>query len=182
MRRSLRSSLQVGVKVLDLHKRRSVRGVLTATVSPVVIRLPQPTSARTLPKPTDEETSYSKLSLYSQPSETVQELKLAVSEWVGGYWLGPYSLRLPGSNTEALSQSKDGVDVRAGEKLSEWLEVGDVFAHIESEAERELEVVKGKALTSAGTHLQSHTPRTQPDRPSFASSTISSQLAPPFIP
>lgn len=110
----------------------------------MVVRLPQPNNARTLPKPVGDET-YSSLTLLSQPSETVQELKLAVSEWVGGYWLGPYSLRLPGSPAEALSQSKDGIEIHAGEKLSEWLEVGDVFAHVpEGDDERVLEVVKGK--------------------------------------
>lgn len=111
----------------------------------MVVRLPQPNNARTLPKATGDE-NYSQLTLLSQPSESVQELKLAVSEWVGGYWLGPYSLRLPGQGegAEALSQSKDGIEIRAGEKLSEWLEVGDVFAHVpEGEGERVLEVVQG---------------------------------------
>jgi protein TIF31 len=111
------------------------------TVPPVVVRLPKPSNARTLPPPVGDET-YSQLTLLSQPSETVQELKLAVSEWVGGYWLGPYSLRLPGQRGgEALGVSKEGIEIRAGEKLSEWLEVGDVFAH--TEEARELEVVKG---------------------------------------
>jgi protein TIF31 len=113
-------------------------------VPAVIVRLPKPNTARTLPKPTGDE-SYSQLTLLSQPSETVQELKLAVSEWVGGYWLGPYSLRLPGQTAEALSQSREGVDIRAGEKLSEWLEVGDVFAHLaEGDDERALEVVMGR--------------------------------------
>lgn len=112
-------------------------------VPPIVVNLPKPTHSRTLPTPQGEE-SFSSLTLISQPAETVQELKLAVSEWLGGYWLGPYSLRLPGSAGETLSQSKDGIDVRAGEKLSEWLEVGDVFAHLpEGEGERVLEVFKG---------------------------------------
>lgn len=76
----------------------------------------------------------------------MQDLKLAVSEWIGGYWLGPYSLRLPGQPGEALSQSKDGIDIHAGEKLSEWLEIGDVFAHVAEEADRSLEVVKGESF------------------------------------
>lgn len=115
------------------------------SVPPVYVRLPKPNSSRTLPKATGTE-NYSSLTLYSQPSETVQDLKLAVSEWIGGYWLGPYSLRLPGQPAEALSQSKDGVDIHAGEKLSEWLEIGDVFAHVAEEGDRSLEVVKGEWL------------------------------------
>lgn len=110
---------------------------------PLFVRLPKPNSARTLPKTTGQE-NYSGLTLYSQPSETVQDLKLVVSESICGYWLGPYSLRLPGQGSEALSQSKDGVDIVPGEKLSEWLEVGDVFAHVAEGDERSLEVVKGE--------------------------------------
>lgn len=112
-------------------------------VPPIVVHLPKPTNSRTLPKTTGEE-SFSKLTLYSQSVETVQELKIAVGDWLGGYWLGPYSLRLPGSQADVLSTAKDGAEIRAGEKLSEWLEVGDVFAHLpEGEGERELEVVNG---------------------------------------
>jgi protein TIF31 len=88
-----------------------------------------------------------------QPHETVQELKLAINEWVGGYWLGPYSLRIPvakenvnsdGGPTPVLGKNKEGVEVRAGEKLSEWIEVGDVFAHVEEDGERLLEVAMGE--------------------------------------
>lgn len=110
------------------------------TVPAVAVSLPTPKNARTLPKPQEGE-SFSKLSLYSQPSETVQELKLAVSEWVGGYWLGPHSLRLPGKGDEVLSTSRDGIEIRAGDKLSEFLELADVFAHLAEDGERSLDVV-----------------------------------------
>ncbi|KLT45006.1 hypothetical protein CC85DRAFT_255915 [Cutaneotrichosporon oleaginosum] len=107
---------------------------------PVAVHLPTPKNARTLPKPQEGE-SFSKLSLYSQPSETVQEIKLAVSEWVGGYWLGPHSLRLPGKGEDVLSTSKDGIEIRAGDKLSDFLELADVFAHLPEDGERTLDVV-----------------------------------------
>lgn len=122
----------------------------SSPVAQVTIHLPSPTHARTLPKRTPAE-SYISLAVLPQPHETVQELKLAINEWVGGYWLGPYSLRLPmpkgavnGDGPGALlGKGKDGAEVRAGEKLSEWMEVGDVFAHAGEGDERVLEVVRG---------------------------------------
>ncbi|KAK4689464.1 protein TIF31, partial [Tremellales sp. Uapishka_1] len=113
----------------------------------VVVRLPTPSNSRTLPKPVVPE-SYASLTLLPQASETIQDLKLAINEWVGGYWLGPYSLRFPIKNKsatgrgEVLGKGRDGIEIREGEKLSEWLEVGDVFGHCESGAERILEVVR----------------------------------------
>lgn len=116
--------------------------MLTPTVPPLIVKLPAPKTSRTLPKPQEGE-SFSQLPLYSQPGENIQELKLAVGEWVGGYWLGPHSLRLPGQGEEVLSVSKDGIEIRSGDKLSEFLEVGDVFAHLPEDGERVLEVVNG---------------------------------------
>lgn len=121
----------------------------TRSVPQVTVRLPTPSHSRTLPKRTPSE-SFTTLTLLPQPHETVQELKLAINEWVGGYWLGPYSLRIPATkgqanghdDTPSLSKTKEGVDVRAGEKLSEWIEVGDLFAHVEEDGERILEVVR----------------------------------------
>lgn len=72
-----------------------------------------------------------------------------MSEWVGGYWLGPHSLRLPGKGDDVLSVSKDGIEIRAGDKLSEFLEVGDVFAHLPEDGDRALEVVNGEAAEVA---------------------------------
>lgn len=68
-----------------------------------------------------------------------------MSEWVGGYWLGPFSLRLTGERSaEPLGQSKDGIEIFAGEKLSDWIEVGEVFEHVAEGGERVLEAVKGE--------------------------------------
>ena len=97
----------------------------------------------------------STLTLLPQAHETVQELKLAVNEWVGGYWLGPYSLRIPqgkGRKTDAEVKDQEGekdltVQIKEGERLSEWLEVGDVFAGFEENDERILEVIRGELLT-----------------------------------
>lgn len=44
-----------------------------------------------------------------------------------------------------LGKGKDGVVVREGGRLSEWLEVGDVFGH-EDGGERVLEVLRGGFL------------------------------------
>ena len=75
---------------------------------------------------------------------------MTINEWVGGYWLGPYSLRIPQQAGESASKgavitADGGVTVPAavgpGEKLSDWLEVKDVFEGL-GEQERVLEVVR----------------------------------------
>lgn len=118
---------------------------MTDSAAPqVIVRLPSPTNSRTLPKSTQTLTT---LALLPQPQETIQELKLAINDWIGGYWLGPYSLRIPAGASapgHLLSRGKDGVEVRAGEKLSDWMEVGDVFSWAEEGDERVLEVVRGR--------------------------------------
>lgn len=116
-------------------------------VRPVLIRLPAPTHPRTLPKP---KADYSTLTLLPQPHETIQELKLAVNESLGGYWIGPYALRIPLStakmNGHVEKERVKGdvkVEIRAGERLSEWAEVGDVFGDFGEDEERVLEVARG---------------------------------------
>lgn len=116
-------------------------------VPPVTIRLPAPAHGRTLPKRTPAE-DYTTFTLYPQNHDTIQELKLAVNEWVGGYWLGPYALRLP-KQTKVNGHAGDeegGVAVKAGEILSEYLEVREVFG--DSQEDRVLEVIKGESLFS----------------------------------
>lgn len=112
----------------------------------MTIHIVTPSNDRTLPKTKEP---LSTLTLLPQPSETVQELKLAVNEWVGGYWLGPYSLRIPKGKgkTRDVEEKKDPLQVQVGEgdRLSEWLEVGDVFAGFEDKDERVLEVVRGES-------------------------------------
>jgi protein TIF31 len=117
----------------------------------VTVRIISPTSSRTLPKLDEPLDTYT---LLPQSHETVQELKLAVNEWVGGYWLGPYSLRIPkgkGRKADVTVEPKEGekdvIVVNEGDKLSEWLEVGDVFAGFEEKQERVLEVVRGESAS-----------------------------------
>jgi protein TIF31 len=127
-------------------------------VHSVVVHLPSPSHSRTLPKKSSPDEVFHTITLLPQSHETVQELKLAINEWIGGYWLGPYSLRIPaakpagnghaeGAKSEAdaqLGKAREGVDVRAGAKLSEWLEVGELFSHVQEGEERVLEVVRGE--------------------------------------
>ncbi|WVR06124.1 hypothetical protein IAU60_003154 [Kwoniella sp. DSM 27419] len=113
-------------------------------VTPLTVRIPIPTCARTIPKSKDSEPR-DRLTIYPQPNETIQDLKLLINDWVGAYWLGPYSLRLPYTKGEdgrgqVHSKKQDLTEVRAGEKLNDWLEVQDAFAHVEGEQERVLEV------------------------------------------
>lgn len=80
-------------------------------------------------------------------------------EWTGGYWLGPYSLRIPGKSAgkgekaeeaegrgRLLGKGKEGVEIREGERLSDWVEMGEVFGHLEgSDEERVLIVQRGQS-------------------------------------
>nr|XP_019049560.1 protein TIF31 [Kwoniella bestiolae CBS 10118]OCF28490.1 protein TIF31 [Kwoniella bestiolae CBS 10118] len=114
---------------------------------PVTIRFPSPTCSRTVPKPKESSESRDQLTIYPQPSETMQDIKLLINDWVGAYWLGPYSLRLPfvkgdDGRGKVFTKKEDLSEIRAGEKLNEWLEVQDAFAHLEEDSERVLEVVR----------------------------------------
>jgi len=133
------------------------------------------------------------LTLLPQAHETVQELKLAVNEWVGGYWLGPYSLRIPqgkGRKTDAEVKERDGekdltVQIKEGERLSEWLEVGDVFAGFEESDERVLEVIRGESdlyMLGIQSDNQNRTLSSPLDKLSSESSTSSPLPGLPAIP
>lgn len=117
-------------------------------VPPVTIRIPSPTCSRTVPRPKDSTEPLDRITLYPQPQETIQDIKLLINDWVGAYWLGPYSLQLPFVKGEdgrgkIYSKKKDFSEVRAGEKLNEWLEVQDAFEHLQEGEERVLEAVRG---------------------------------------
>lgn len=129
-------------------------------VPPVTIRIPSPTCARTVPRPKDSTEPLDSITLYPQPQETIQDIKLLINDWVGAYWLGPYSLQLPFVKGEdgrgkIYSKKKDFSEVRAGEKLNEWLEVQDAFEHLQEGEERVLEAVRGvfSVLLSVSTVL-----------------------------
>ncbi|WWC66122.1 uncharacterized protein I206_100022 [Kwoniella pini CBS 10737] len=118
-----------------------------ATLPPVTIRFPTPTCPRTIPKSKDSSETRDRLTIFPQPSETVQDIKLLINDWVGAYWLGPYSLRLPFVKGEdgrgiVFTKKEDLSEIRAGEKLNEWLEVQDAFAHLDEDSQRTLEVVR----------------------------------------
>jgi protein TIF31 len=110
----------------------------------VKINLPAPSHARTTPKSTPRT-----LNLLPQSHETLQELKLAINESIAGYWLGPYSLRLPvtgktrAERPKVENQEGGEIVVKEGERLSEWLEVGDIFYGYEDGEERTLDIVRG---------------------------------------
>ena len=109
------------------------------TVAPITIRVPAPAHARTLPKRTPAE-DYSNFQLYAQNHESIQDLKLTLNEWVGGYWLGPYALRLPrGSRAEDV----EGGMEKEGQTLSDYLEITEVFGA--NDQDRTLEISKGRS-------------------------------------
>lgn len=132
-------------------------------VKPVIIRLPTPAYPQTLPKTGEKKQTPtpSTFVIHPQPGETIQDIRATLLEWTGGYWLGPYSLRIPrakqsGSKDEKdqdlagrgrlLGKGKEGVEIREGEKLSDWFEMGEVFGHLEgTDEERVLVVQRGKS-------------------------------------
>lgn len=109
-------------------------------VPPVTIRIPAPAHGRTLPKRTPAE-DYSTFQIYSQNQESIQDLKLTLNEWVGGYWLGPYALRLP--REKQVDGEVEGM-AKDGRSLSDYLELQEVFGS--NDQPRVLEVAKGESL------------------------------------
>lgn len=131
-------------------------------LKPVLVRLPAPSFNSTVPptpvqakegdntsnsnkkQPTSVPTPTTFI-LHPQSFETVQDIKTTIAEWIGGYWLGPYSLRLPAASSSSgeeasgrgklLSTGREGIEIREGEKLSDWLEIGEVFAHVANDEE-----------------------------------------------
>lgn len=140
-------------EVIESKSSAELQLVTDSLVPAVTIRLPAPQNSKTLPKP-PADVSFSTFVVYPQPNETLQDLRAALNEWAGGYWLGPYSFRIPapsstdGERGQVLGTGKENVEIREGEKLSDWLEVGDVFGHIEGKGERVLDVVRGKCSHS----------------------------------
>ncbi|ORX37442.1 translational initiation-related protein [Kockovaella imperatae] len=142
------SSVEVATAEQDGQANEANEDQESSQVHPVEIRIIRPTNAKTLP-PRQDSGSFQSLTLLPQSHETIQELKLAVNEYVGGYWLGPYSLRIPVSQREdamttesaAKAPGKEGLaEVKPGDKLSDWLEVGHVFDSYPPGRERVLEV------------------------------------------
>lgn len=114
-------------------------------MKPVTVRLPAPSYPQTLPKSADgKHPTPSTFIIHPQPTENIQDIRAILAEWTGGYWLGPYSLRLQGVAKEddgrgkLVGVGKEGTEIREGERLSDWLEIGEVFAHLEGQ-ERENE-------------------------------------------
>jgi protein TIF31 len=90
---------------------------------------------------------YSIFETEAQNQESIQDLKMILNESVSGYWLGPYSLRLPretkGSDDKVERTAEDGMP-KEGQTLSEYLELGEVFGT--NEQPRVLEVAKGECI------------------------------------
>jgi len=63
---------------------------------------------------------------------------LTLNEWVGGYWLGPYALRLP---RDSSASTEEGGMAKEGQSLSDYLEISEVFGA--NNQSRVLEIAKG---------------------------------------
>ena len=52
----------------------------------------------------------------------------------------------PNGRGKLLGKGKEGIEVREGERLSDWFEVGEVFGHLEGkDDERVLVVQRGES-------------------------------------
>lgn len=145
----------------------SGRSSLSAIVGSVTVQVPAPIHPRTVKDAANA--NITSLQVIIQPHETVQDVKLSVAEWSGGYWLGPFSLRVrttssaesstgqtsttpsdPTVSTKAglrLGTSKEGQAIHEGAILGDWLEVEDIFNDVEAGAgaqEHVFEVVLGE--------------------------------------
>ena len=75
---------------------------------------------------------------------------MQVQESPFGYWLGPFSFRLPvtegASKGDVVNKGREALEVRLGEKLSDFIEVGEVFGgEGREQADKVLEVVRGQS-------------------------------------
>ena len=122
---------------------------MTVDTFPVTILLPSPTNSSTyLPAPaTEGESTPTKIVIHTASMEVLQDLRMQVQESPYGYWLGPFSFRLPvteGANKgDVVNKGREALEVRLGEKLSDFIEVGEVFGGEGREAaDKVLEVVR----------------------------------------
>lgn len=130
----------------------TVRYTSCADAYPVTIRLPAPTNSTALiPVLTPEGKKApppSSLTVQISSADIVQELRLQVQDSPAGYWLGPFSFRLPVGEGETKGQlvnkGRDNLEVRLGDKLSDFYELGEVFGgEGREDKERVLEVHPG---------------------------------------
>jgi len=75
---------------------------------------------------------------------------MQVQESPFGYWLGPFSFRLPvpkgATRGDVVNKGREALEIKLGEKLSDFIEVGEVFGgEGREDAEKILEVVRGES-------------------------------------
>jgi len=75
---------------------------------------------------------------------------MQVQESPFGYWLGPFSFRLPVSKGatrgDVVNKGREALEIKLGEKLSDFIEVGEVFGgEGREDGEKVLEVVRGES-------------------------------------
>jgi protein TIF31 len=76
------------------------------------------------------------------PSESLNELRITITDSPEGYWLGAFCFRRPSSHT---SQANGTGKKRLGEKVNEWTELKEIFKDVPRD-ERALHVAHGKSL------------------------------------
>lgn len=74
------------------------------------------------------------------PQESLNELRITITDSPEGYWLGAFCFRRPSSH--ANQQNGNG-KARLGEKINEWTELKEVFKNVPRD-ERVLHIAHGE--------------------------------------
>ena len=74
------------------------------------------------------------------PQESLNELRVTITDSPEGYWLGAFCFRRPSSEK---GQSNGTASKRLGERIDEWTELKEVFKDVSKE-ERVLHVAHGE--------------------------------------
>lgn len=135
----------------SIHEATSSQAQPSTIVGSVTVNVPPPIHPRTVQDAANPR--FTSLRVIIQPHETVQDIKLSIAEWPGGYWLGPFSLRVrataPAESSKdhrldtstdtsgskqtgrRLGTSKEGQAIYEGAVLGDWVEVEDIFSDVQ---------------------------------------------------
>jgi len=83
------------------------------------------------------------------PLESLNELRITITDSPEGYWLGAFCFRRPPSNAK---QANGAGKKRLGERINEWTELREVFKDVPRD-QRVLHVAHGESRLNSGNDL-----------------------------
>lgn len=84
--------------------------------------------------------------------ETLNDLRLTITDSPEGYWLGAFCFRRAApaqSSSKANGTARNSAAQELGERVPEWVELREVFKDVPRE-QRELHVAHGECCTAPG--------------------------------